>query len=103
MSHYSPSYAITIRVRYPDESGRLGHITTEIGAAQGMIGAVDIVNVRDGLITRLHHPKRLRPARGKGGCEGSFRIHSKNECCPSAAKTGVSNRVTNQVSRLRIR
>lgn len=52
MTHHSPSYAITIRLRYADEAGRLGHITTVIGEAQGLIGAVDIVNVRDGLITR---------------------------------------------------
>jgi malate dehydrogenase (oxaloacetate-decarboxylating) len=52
MSHQSASYAITVRLRYPDEAGRLGHITTAIGEAQGFIGAVDIVNVRDGLITR---------------------------------------------------
>ncbi|MBI2480458.1 MAG: NAD-dependent malic enzyme [Planctomycetia bacterium] len=52
MSHHSPSYAITIRLRYPDEAGQLGHITTAIGRASGFIGAVDIVNVREGLITR---------------------------------------------------
>lgn len=52
MSHHSPTYAITIRLRYPDESGQLGQITSAIGQAAGFIGAVDIVNVRDGLITR---------------------------------------------------
>ncbi|MDA1051786.1 MAG: NAD-dependent malic enzyme [Planctomycetota bacterium] len=52
MSHHSPTYAITIRLRYPDEAGQLGRITSAIGEAAGFIGAVDIVNVRDGLITR---------------------------------------------------
>jgi malate dehydrogenase (oxaloacetate-decarboxylating) len=52
MIHHSPSYALTIRLRYPDEPGLLGQITTAIGEAEGFIGAVDIVHVRDGLITR---------------------------------------------------
>lgn len=52
MPHHNPSYAITIRLRYPDEAGQLGNITTAIGEAKGLIGAVDIVNVRDELITR---------------------------------------------------
>jgi len=52
MSHHSPTYSFTIRLRYPDESGRLGQITTAIGSAKGFIGAIDIVSVRQGMITR---------------------------------------------------
>ncbi|MEO1614358.1 MAG: NAD-dependent malic enzyme [Planctomycetota bacterium] len=52
MLHNSPSYAITIRLRYRDRPGLLGKITTAIGEANGFIGAVDIVGVTDGLISR---------------------------------------------------
>ncbi len=52
MSHHSPSYAITVRLRYRDAPGLLGRITTAIGEANGAIGAVDIVGVTDGLISR---------------------------------------------------
>ncbi len=52
MSHHSPSYAITVRLRYRDQPGLLGKITTTIGNANGFIGAVDIVGVSEGLISR---------------------------------------------------
>jgi len=52
MSSHSPSYSITVRLRYPDQPGLLGRITSAIGEAEGFIGAVDIVDVRDGQITR---------------------------------------------------
>lgn len=52
MSHQSASYAITVRLRYRDQAGLLGKITTAIGDADGFIGAVDIVGVVDGLISR---------------------------------------------------
>ncbi len=48
----SPSYAITVRLRYRDQAGLLGKITTAIGDAHGFIGAVDIVGVSKGLISR---------------------------------------------------
>lgn len=48
----SPSYALTLRLRYPDESGLLGRLTSLIGETGGYIGAVDIVEVRKGMITR---------------------------------------------------
>ena len=48
----SPSYSLTIRLRYPDQLGQLGLITSAIGKADGSIGAVDIVDVRENLITR---------------------------------------------------
>jgi malate dehydrogenase (oxaloacetate-decarboxylating) len=48
----SPSYALTLRLRYPDEAGLLGRLTSLIGEAHGYIGAVDIVEVRAGMITR---------------------------------------------------
>ncbi len=52
MSHHSPSYGLTIRLRYPDRPGQLGRITTTIGEADGLIGSVDIVNVDKDVITR---------------------------------------------------
>lgn len=52
MKHHSASYSITIRLSYPDRPGLLGQITSVIGAADGFIGAVDIVDVRNGQITR---------------------------------------------------
>jgi malate dehydrogenase (oxaloacetate-decarboxylating) len=45
MAHHSPSYSITMRLRYPDRPGSLGRITSVIGEADGLIGAVDIVSV----------------------------------------------------------
>ena len=48
----SPSYALTLRLRYPDEAGLLGRLTSLIGETDGYIGAVDIVEVRGGMITR---------------------------------------------------
>ncbi|KAA5545289.1 NAD-dependent malic enzyme [Roseiconus nitratireducens] len=52
MSQHSPSYAITVRLRYRDEAGLLGRITTAIGEEHGFIGAVDIVGVSQGQISR---------------------------------------------------
>ena len=52
MKQHSASYSITIRLSYPDRPGLLGRITSAIGDAEGFIGAVDIVDVRKGLITR---------------------------------------------------
>ncbi|MBN2021872.1 MAG: NAD-dependent malic enzyme [Pirellulales bacterium] len=52
MRHQSPSYSITMRLRYPDEVGRLSQITAAIAEASGFIGAVDIVDVTRGCITR---------------------------------------------------
>jgi malate dehydrogenase (oxaloacetate-decarboxylating) len=48
----SPSYSLTVRLRYPDGPGLLGRITSAIGEAGGSIGAVDIVDVRGTTITR---------------------------------------------------
>ncbi len=52
MAHQSSSYSITVRLRYPNDPGQLGRITSAIGEAEGLIGAVDIVDVRKGLSTR---------------------------------------------------
>ncbi|MEO9592887.1 malic enzyme-like NAD(P)-binding protein [Rhodopirellula bahusiensis] len=67
MNQHSPSYAITIRLRYSDSPGAMGKITTAIGEADGAIGAVDIVNIRGGKISRdftvnardVDHGKRI--------------------------------------------
>ena len=52
MSHHSPGYSITVRLRYPDRPGYLGRITSSIGDADGLIGAVDMVEARNNRITR---------------------------------------------------
>lgn len=52
MSHYSPGYSITVRLRYPDVPGFLGQITSMIGEADGLIGAVDVVDAGEKCIVR---------------------------------------------------
>ncbi|MCR9296975.1 MAG: ACT domain-containing protein, partial [bacterium] len=52
MSHHSPGYSITVRLRYPDRPGFLGRITSVIGEANGLIGAVDVVDSREHCIVR---------------------------------------------------
>ena len=52
MKVVSPSYSLTVRLRYPDSAGALGHITSIIGNVGGSIGAVDIVDVSGNAITR---------------------------------------------------
>ncbi|MCH7686711.1 MAG: NAD-dependent malic enzyme [Planctomycetes bacterium] len=52
IKHQSASYSLTIRLAYPDRPGQLGKITSVIGDAGGLIGAIDIVEVRRGGIVR---------------------------------------------------
>lgn len=52
MSHNTPGYSITVRLRYADLPGFLGRITSVIGEAGGLIGAVDVVDTRNNHITR---------------------------------------------------
>jgi malate dehydrogenase (oxaloacetate-decarboxylating) len=52
MSHHSPGYSLSIRLRYPDSPGFLGKLTSKIGDADGLIGAIDVVDTREGRITR---------------------------------------------------
>ena len=42
----SASYSLTLRVEFPHEAGALGKILTTIGEADGLVGAVDIVRMR---------------------------------------------------------
>ena len=48
----SASYSLTLRVEFPHEAGSLGKILTTIGGADGMVGAVDIVRMRQDRTTR---------------------------------------------------
>src|SRR5215216_6035089 len=48
----SASYSLTLRVEFPHEAGALGKILTTIGDADGMVGAVDIVRMRQDRTTR---------------------------------------------------
>ena len=43
----SASYSFTLRVEFPHRAGSLGKILTVIGEAGGMVGAVDIVRMRE--------------------------------------------------------
>jgi malate dehydrogenase (oxaloacetate-decarboxylating) len=43
----SAQYRLTIRVKLEDSQGILGHVTSAIGEAGGMVGAVDFVEVDD--------------------------------------------------------
>ena len=52
MTHHSPGYSITVRLHYPDIPGFLGRISSTIGEADGLIGAVDVVDSRGDRITR---------------------------------------------------
>jgi malate dehydrogenase (oxaloacetate-decarboxylating) len=42
----SASYSMTLRVEFPHKAGSLGRVLTAVGDAGGMIGAVDIVRMR---------------------------------------------------------
>ncbi len=48
----SPSYSVTYRLEITNVPGMLGKVTSAIGAAGGDIGAIDIVEVRRGVIVR---------------------------------------------------
>lgn len=73
MSHHSPGYSFSIRLRYADSPGLLGRLTSAIGDANGLIGAIDIVDLRDGRITRdvtvsattVEHGQQIVAALGK--------------------------------------
>jgi malate dehydrogenase (oxaloacetate-decarboxylating) len=52
MSHHSPGYSLTFRLRYPNRPGILGLITTKIGEADGLIGAIDVVDAEGAKIVR---------------------------------------------------
>ena len=46
------AYSITMRLEYPHRAGFLGKITSAIGAAGGLIGAVDMVSAGERLSIR---------------------------------------------------
>ena len=48
----TPGYSLTIRVRLLNRPGSLGRLTSAIGRAGGDIGAIDIVDVSLGVLTR---------------------------------------------------
>ena len=48
----SASYSMTLRVEFPHTAGSLGQILTTIGDAGGMVGAVDIVRMREDTTVR---------------------------------------------------
>src|SRR5919206_1592805 len=48
----SVSYSVTLRIEHPNEPEILGELTMAIGQAGGLIGAVDMVQVREDRLTR---------------------------------------------------
>ena len=48
----SASFSLTLRVRFDNEAGILGEVTSAIGHAGGSIGAVDIVQSHDHQVVR---------------------------------------------------
>ena len=46
------SYSVTVRVEFPNDAGMLGRLTSAIGRLGGDIGAVDLVAVSHGRMTR---------------------------------------------------
>lgn len=52
MSHHSPGYSLSVRLRYPDTPGALGRLTSAIGDADGHIGGIDVVGTSEKSITR---------------------------------------------------
>src|SRR5262249_43511988 len=48
----SPQYRLTVRVKLDDSPGILGEVTSAIGAAGGMVGAVDIVQAEGDRVVR---------------------------------------------------
>jgi len=52
MIYPSASRSITLRLKFRNQIGMLGQITSAIGSAGGDIGAIDIVSVDRGVITR---------------------------------------------------
>jgi malate dehydrogenase (oxaloacetate-decarboxylating) len=85
MSHHSPSYSLVIRLQYPDRPGQLGRITSGIGDADGLIGAVDIVKVEADRITRDVTVSARDVAHGE-------RIVQRVRSMPEVEVAGVSDR-----------
>ncbi|MBA2441268.1 MAG: NAD-dependent malic enzyme [Rubrobacter sp.] len=48
----SASYSMTLRVEFPHEAGSLGRVLTSVGDAGGLVGAVDIVRMRQDISIR---------------------------------------------------
>ena len=48
----SASYSMTLRTEFPHEAGALGRVLTAIGDAGGLVGAVDIVRMRQDVSVR---------------------------------------------------
>ena len=48
----SASFSLTLRIRFDNEAGVLGEVTSAIGHAGGSIGAVDIVQSHDHQVVR---------------------------------------------------
>src|SRR5512146_3182605 len=52
MSHYSASFSVTIRVRLEDQPGAFADLARAIADAGGLLGAIDLVRVEQGVKVR---------------------------------------------------
>jgi malate dehydrogenase (oxaloacetate-decarboxylating) len=52
MSHYSASFSVTIRVRLDDQPGAFADLARAIADAGGLLGAIDLVRVEQGVKVR---------------------------------------------------
>jgi len=48
----SAQYAITMRLQYPHDSGWIAKVSAAIGSSHGVISAIDLVQIRDGMSVR---------------------------------------------------
>jgi malate dehydrogenase (oxaloacetate-decarboxylating) len=48
----SASYSLTLRIRIPQRPGSFGRVASAIGSAGGILGAIDLVRVENGVVVR---------------------------------------------------
>lgn len=77
---------MTVRMRYPDVPGVLGHISSRIGEEDGLIGAVDVVGTHGNYITRDITFNAVDEAHGE-------RVISALRAIPDLEVVNVSDRV----------
>ncbi|NLE39828.1 MAG: NAD-dependent malic enzyme [Pirellulaceae bacterium] len=90
MKKQSPSYSITLRLRYPNTVGQLNRIISAISTAEGSLGTLAVVNANSQTIVRdisfeardIEHSQRIvEAASGVAGvevldvCDRTFAMH----------------------------
>src|SRR5215217_3172070 len=75
----SASYSLTLRVEFPHEAGALGKILTTIGDADGMVGAVDIVRMRQDRTINVSDRTFLMHLGGKIEVRSKLQIRTRDD------------------------